>query len=302
MSLFERGEICRRFAVAKAGGGVAQDVARRQVDALRKGLQWKRGAAGNPRLGDDVLHERIVDVAGGGNVVYAVLEYENVNAVFTSVGDRGKSAAAVAQEVVEGVLAYSAHGAPVDEFLADQLLLPMALGAGGSFRATVGSLHMTTNAALINRFLGPDTVTWRALSGGDIAVEVKGCFALASAAAERGVGQRAAASGSKSSADAACGPGPLTAGASSSSEAATGAAGDSAPARADGLGLSAASGVGALPVAPAPGSTSIRINAGTEVTDATAHRASTAEDVPGSASGAGGPCPEPGVCANGAYE
>jgi len=42
---------------------------------------------------------------------------------------------------------------PVDEHLADQLLLPMALAGGGSFRTTKPSLHATTNAAIIRRFL-----------------------------------------------------------------------------------------------------------------------------------------------------
>lgn len=42
---------------------------------------------------------------------------------------------------------------PVDEYLADQLLLPMALSGGGSFRITKPSLHATTNAAVIQRFL-----------------------------------------------------------------------------------------------------------------------------------------------------
>lgn len=42
---------------------------------------------------------------------------------------------------------------PVDEKLADQLLLPMALAGGGCFRTTKPSLHSTTNAAIIQRFL-----------------------------------------------------------------------------------------------------------------------------------------------------
>ena len=44
-------------------------------------------------------------------------------------------------------------GVPVDEHLADQLLLPAALAGGGVFRTTKPSLHATTNAAVIQRFL-----------------------------------------------------------------------------------------------------------------------------------------------------
>jgi RNA 3'-terminal phosphate cyclase (ATP) len=42
---------------------------------------------------------------------------------------------------------------PVDEYLADQLLLPIALAGAGSFRTIKPSLHTTTNAGVINRFL-----------------------------------------------------------------------------------------------------------------------------------------------------
>jgi RNA 3'-terminal phosphate cyclase (ATP) len=41
----------------------------------------------------------------------------------------------------------------VDERLADQLLIPMALAGGGSFRTTKPSLHTTTNAEVIHRFV-----------------------------------------------------------------------------------------------------------------------------------------------------
>jgi RNA 3'-terminal phosphate cyclase (ATP) len=41
----------------------------------------------------------------------------------------------------------------VDEYLADQLLLPMVLSGEGSFRTTKPSLHATTNASVIQRFL-----------------------------------------------------------------------------------------------------------------------------------------------------
>jgi len=42
---------------------------------------------------------------------------------------------------------------PVDEHLADQLLIPVALAGGGSFRTAKPSLHTTTNANVIQRFL-----------------------------------------------------------------------------------------------------------------------------------------------------
>jgi RNA 3'-terminal phosphate cyclase (ATP) len=154
VALLARGALLSRAAVAAAGGSVPQEVARVQLEALRKGLKWGG-------RGDSVGQERLKDIAGGGNVVHATLTYEHVSAVFTSVSDRGKSPAAVAQEVVTSVAAYEAAGdaCPVDEYLADQLLLPLALAAGGRFCAVTASLHLTTNADIINRFLGAGTVT-----------------------------------------------------------------------------------------------------------------------------------------------
>jgi RNA 3'-terminal phosphate cyclase (ATP) len=49
--------------------------------------------------------------------------------------------------------AYLAADAPVDAHLADQLLIPLALG-GGRFRTTTLTPHTHTNAAVIERFVG----------------------------------------------------------------------------------------------------------------------------------------------------
>jgi RNA 3'-terminal phosphate cyclase (ATP) len=44
--------------------------------------------------------------------------------------------------------------APVDEHLADQLLLPMALGNGGLFITRTVTPHLRSNAVVIERFTG----------------------------------------------------------------------------------------------------------------------------------------------------
>ncbi|MEO5933911.1 MAG: RNA 3'-terminal phosphate cyclase [Duganella sp.] len=46
-----------------------------------------------------------------------------------------------------------ASGAAVGEWLADQIMLPMALAGGGAFTADKLSLHALTNAEVIARFL-----------------------------------------------------------------------------------------------------------------------------------------------------
>jgi len=91
---------------------------------------------------------------GPGNAVTITLEYEHVTEVFTGFGAKGVPAEAVAERAAEDARVYLAASAPVDEHLADQLLLPMALGSGGSFIARAVTPHLRSNAAVIERFTG----------------------------------------------------------------------------------------------------------------------------------------------------
>jgi RNA 3'-terminal phosphate cyclase (ATP) len=74
--------------------------------------------------------------------------------VFTGFGAKGVSAEAVAERAAEDARVYLAASAPVDEHLADQLLLPMALGSGGLFIARTVTPHLRSNAAVIETFTG----------------------------------------------------------------------------------------------------------------------------------------------------
>ena len=64
-----------------------------------------------------------------------------------------KSAEKVANDLAKEVKAYLHADAIADEYLADQLLLPLALGKGGEFTAQVISEHTKTQAAMIQKFL-----------------------------------------------------------------------------------------------------------------------------------------------------
>jgi RNA 3'-terminal phosphate cyclase (ATP) len=88
-----------------------------------------------------------------GNVLTISIESEQLTEVITAIGQRGVPAERVALEAAKETAAYLAHGAPVGEHPADQLLLPMALGGGGSFTTGPLSLHTTTNIEIIKKFL-----------------------------------------------------------------------------------------------------------------------------------------------------
>ena len=59
----------------------------------------------------------------------------------SSFGEKGIRAARVADKAVCAIRKYLLSEAPVGEYLADQLLLPMALAGGGEFLCTEISSH-----------------------------------------------------------------------------------------------------------------------------------------------------------------
>jgi RNA 3'-terminal phosphate cyclase (ATP) len=73
---------------------------------------------------------------------------------FTSLGELGKPAEQVAEEAVQDLQVYLEAGAAVDRYLADQLVLPLALAEGAScFSTEAVTEHLMTNAWVVNRFL-----------------------------------------------------------------------------------------------------------------------------------------------------
>ncbi len=72
---------------------------------------------------------------------------------YTGLGALGKPAERVADEAVDALEAFLATDGCVDQYLADQLLLPLALSGGPSrFRTSQVTAHLTTNAAILEAF------------------------------------------------------------------------------------------------------------------------------------------------------
>lgn len=143
LELNERGSVLVRSAHAVIAQ-VAPTVALRELAALAAALDWDPAAC-TPR--------QIVRAHGPGNVLMATVRSEHVTEVITGFGERGVRAEDVAAAVATETQRYLRAGVPVGEHLADQLLLPMALGAGGSFRTVRPSLHTRTQIELIERLL-----------------------------------------------------------------------------------------------------------------------------------------------------
>ncbi len=107
-------------------------------------------------LSEEALETRYVEGLGTGNVAQIFAQGREITEVFTAIGQKGISAEKVATTVARELQAYRRAEAPVGEHLADQLLLPMAIGAGGRFRTGRPSLHATTNIAIIQQFIDVD--------------------------------------------------------------------------------------------------------------------------------------------------
>lgn len=104
-------------------------------------------------LDRDQVQIEMVASPGPGNVIQVEVDLGEVLEVVTAFGERGVVAEDVAGDAADQAQALIASGVSVGEYLADQLLLPMALAGGGAFRSVKPSSHTLTNAQVIERFL-----------------------------------------------------------------------------------------------------------------------------------------------------
>ena len=143
VDLFERGKIINKIAVA-AISNLPVKIADRELKVIRKKLEWNR---------DRLKVVEVENSQGPGNIFTVEIESENITELFTGFGERGVSAEKVANRTVKSVREYLAHDVPVCRYLADQLLIPMAMAGGGKFRTLSPSRHTTTNIEIIKKFL-----------------------------------------------------------------------------------------------------------------------------------------------------
>jgi RNA 3'-terminal phosphate cyclase (ATP) len=110
-------------------------------------------AALNKRLKLDTQQQFHLNGISQGNTVYVKVEHQHHIQLFTALGEMRKSAEQIANHLAEQVKQYLESNASVDEYLADQLLLPLALGQGGKFTAQCISEHTRTQVAMIKKFI-----------------------------------------------------------------------------------------------------------------------------------------------------
>jgi RNA 3'-terminal phosphate cyclase (ATP) len=143
IELIEPPQMTSRRARAVVAG-IPRAVCERELACLRSSLGYDRDACEIVELPAEY---------GPGNLVSVSLGVGTHTEIFTAFGERGRRSEQVADEVVDQVRDYLAAKQPVGEHLADQLLLPLVMAGGGTFRTGPISRHTLTNIDVIRRFV-----------------------------------------------------------------------------------------------------------------------------------------------------
>ncbi len=151
LELVDRGQIVARRVRAMVAN-LPRHIAERECRTIAQETGW-----GEASLSIDELKGS----RGPGNVVMIELEAEHVTEVFTAFGKLGVRAEDVAAEALHQAEEYLAARVPIGRHLADQIMLPLGIGAylgsgGGVFHTMELSLHATTHLEILRRFLEID--------------------------------------------------------------------------------------------------------------------------------------------------
>ncbi|MGD9040984.1 MAG: RNA 3'-terminal phosphate cyclase, partial [Desulfobacteraceae bacterium] len=133
--------------VLSAVSNLSMRIAERQRDRLFRRFQSQ--GIKNPRM--ELLN---APSQGTGTLVFLMCRFEGGTAGFTSLGQKGKRAEEVADHACSELFQFLASDAAVDEHLADQLILYMALAKGrSSIVAERVTSHLKTNMWVVEQFL-----------------------------------------------------------------------------------------------------------------------------------------------------
>lgn len=142
LQLETRGELIKREAYC-IGSGLPDHVLERERSCLLKKLNWA----------ENEIMIRSVHSPGAGNMVSLRTHYSDITEVIDCSGEIGVKAERVAKMAVIQLRRYQSQRAPVGHYLADQLLLPLAVTAGGSYITGPLSQHTRTHMDVIQKIL-----------------------------------------------------------------------------------------------------------------------------------------------------
>ncbi|MGF1613465.1 MAG: RNA 3'-terminal phosphate cyclase [Gammaproteobacteria bacterium] len=148
LDLVDRGPVRNITAVATVVG-LPRHIAERELGVIGHALGLRPAQ----------LQIRVENAdRGPANVVTIKVECAHVSEIFTAFGKRGLRAERVADACAAAADRYRRSQAATAEYLADQLLLPMALAGRGALTTLRPTLHTLTNRDIIHQFLGTSIV------------------------------------------------------------------------------------------------------------------------------------------------
>ncbi len=144
----ERGRLLKIRGLS-AAANLPDHIAQRQRKQARRRLK---------DLCPVAIETAAVEAPSPGTFIVLLAEFEHSRCCYFALGKKRKPAERVADQAVDSLLAFLDTDGAIDPFLADQLLVPLALARGVSrFRTAQITRHLLTNAAVIEAFL-PGTV------------------------------------------------------------------------------------------------------------------------------------------------
>jgi RNA 3'-terminal phosphate cyclase (ATP) len=133
--------------------GLPRRIAERQTAVLAQRTGWPVEA---------LTIQQFPESCGPGNAIVVEIQSDHVTEVFTAFGQKGITSEALVDQLIAEVRAYEAAWVPVGPYLADQLLLPLAMAGGGSFLTPPLSRHAHTNIEVVGQFLNVPMVVEQA--------------------------------------------------------------------------------------------------------------------------------------------
>lgn len=155
LELLDRGEL-RRVEAKVMIAALPGEIAVRELAAARKVLGWAEEAHKIAQLPDR---------GGPGNILLLEAEFDQVREISSGFGKLGVPAEVVGQRAARRMKGYLASAAVAGPYLADQLLLPLALAGGGRFTTVKPTQHCRTAAEVVAMFL-PIGITFEEQEGG----------------------------------------------------------------------------------------------------------------------------------------
>ena len=121
------------------------------------------------------IDQQRLEAYGQGTVIALLARFVGGSGCHFELGQLGKRAEAVGEDAARALLRYLQSDAAVDRYLADQLLLPLALAPGRSiYTAERVTGHLITNAQVVRAFLPTAELAIETLPDGRARVEVTG--------------------------------------------------------------------------------------------------------------------------------